>query len=226
MTVELARVAIEQPLKAATESGASAKDIGSKWNGELPASEMQSHPLWEGELPANENKPGNQDGTLPSLSEIRNTSSNDAIQTKDVASAENKELLKNECHTYNEEVKQYSAGGDTQPVEPQDLTRRTPQDLQQARTEFNQKREELIADWERKNDMDWPRYTEDVYSTNGKLIRRSGDRYDAHHVQPLELGGDNSAANITPMHAKDHYDKQGVHRPNGPYDTIATNMRG
>jgi hypothetical protein len=51
---------------------------------------------------------------------------------------------------------------------------------------------------------------------NGKLIHRAGDRYDAHHIQPISLNGKNEASNITPISAEKHFDKQGVHASDGP----------
>ena len=86
------------------------------------------------------------------------------------------------------------------------------------REEFNEKREELIKEWEEKTGIDWPRYQEDVYDEKtGTLIRKAGDRYDAHHIQPLSLGGKNEAGNITPVHANSHYDRRGIHAPDSPY---------
>ena len=85
------------------------------------------------------------------------------------------------------------------------------------REEFSSMKNKLISDWEAANNEKWPTYTEDVYSPNGKLIRHAGDKYDAHHIQPLTYGGKNTAENITPIHASQHFDKQGVHSPDSPY---------
>ena len=64
------------------------------------------------------------------------------------------------------------------------------------RDEFGNSKNKLINDWENQNDTKWPTYKDDVYSPNGKLIRREGDKYDAHHIQPLTYGGKNCAENI------------------------------
>ena len=85
------------------------------------------------------------------------------------------------------------------------------------RDEFGNVKNKLINDWETKNNQKWPTYNNDVYSPNGKLIRHEGDRYDAHHIQPLTFGGVNDANNITPLHANEHFDKQGVHSPDSPF---------
>ena len=88
------------------------------------------------------------------------------------------------------------------------------------------KKDELIKAWEQKNGKEWPRYEKDVYSKSGKLIRKAGGRYDAHHIRPLRQGGKNEVGNITPMHAEKHYDKQGIHAKDGPYDKVDEHLKG
>ena len=90
----------------------------------------------------------------------------------------------------------------------------------QNRDEFNKIKDDLIKQWEEQNGKEWPTYKEDVYSSNEHLIRRAGDKYDAHHIQPLSQGGKNEVSNITPLHAENHYDRQGIHSPNSPYAKI------
>lgn len=85
------------------------------------------------------------------------------------------------------------------------------------REEFGNNKKSLIAQWEKTNGTKWPVYESDVYSKSGKLIRRKGDKYDAHHVQPIMFGGKNIPNNITPLHAGEHFDKQGVHAPDSPF---------
>lgn len=85
---------------------------------------------------------------------------------------------------------------------------------------------ELKRQWEIENGRPWPKYETDVYSASGKLIRKAGSDYDAHHIQPLSLGGKNEASNITPLHAEVHYDKQGVHAPNSPYSQLDKALGG
>lgn len=88
------------------------------------------------------------------------------------------------------------------------------------RDEFSKSKCNLISEWENENGCKWPTYKEDVYSQSGKLIRRAGDRYDAHHIQPLTFGGQNTSANLTPLHAAEHYDKQGIHSPESPFGKL------
>jgi hypothetical protein len=103
-------------------------------------------------------------------------------------------------------------------IENQDLSdweKCSPEEVAEKRAEFRNLKDDLIKEWESNHGREWPTYEEDVYSENGKLIRKAGDKYDAHHIQPLEYGGKNSVDNINPMHAKDHYDRQGIHAPDG-----------
>lgn len=83
----------------------------------------------------------------------------------------------------------------------------------------------MINQWENANNREWPRYEEDVTTKEGKAIRKAGDKFDAHHVQPLELGGQNTVDNLTPMHANDHQGKQGIHRLGGTYDNMVKTVR-
>ena len=99
----------------------------------------------------------------------------------------------------------------------EDIEKTSSQEVAAKREEFNDIKSDLKKQWEEKNGMEWPKYDHDVYSSNGKLIRKAGQDYDAHHIQPLSMGGKNEVSNITPLNAEVHYDKQGVHAPNSPY---------
>lgn len=103
--------------------------------------------------------------------------------------------------------------------------RLSPEEIAEKRTEFNTNKERLIAEWEKLNGKEWPRYKEDVY-VNGKIIRKAGDRYDAHHVKPLSFGGKNEASNLTPISAEKHFDKQGIHAPTSPYGLLEKMAKG
>lgn len=101
-----------------------------------------------------------------------------------------------------------------------DMEKLSPEETALMREEFDDVKAGLKRQWEEKNGQPWPKYEEDVYSANGKLIRKAGSDYDAHHIQPLGLGGKNEAGNITPLHAEVHYDKQGIHAPDSPYSKM------
>ncbi|MBR4713092.1 MAG: HNH endonuclease [Paludibacteraceae bacterium] len=93
------------------------------------------------------------------------------------------------------------------------------------RNEFNNQKEKLRKEWSEKHHQEWPTYTEDFYAKSGKLIRQKGQPYDMHHIQPLSLGGKNTCDNMTPFHAKDHYDRQGIHANGGAYDRLSKKVK-
>lgn len=112
------------------------------------------------------------------------------------------------------------------PFDTSDLEKITPEENAEMREEFSEKKVQLKQEWEEANGRPWPKYDYDVYSANGKLIRKAGSDYDAHHIQPLGMGGKNEASNITPLNAEVHYDKQGVHAPDSPYSKLDQMLGG
>lgn len=106
------------------------------------------------------------------------------------------------------------------PFETRDLRKLSPEETATRRGEFDDRKSELKKQWSEENGQPWPKYSQDVYSSNGKMIRKAGGEYDVHHIQPLGMNGKNEVANITPLHANEHYDKQGVHAPNSPYSKL------
>ena len=112
----------------------------------------------------------------------------------------------------------------TDKVKAAEFEKRDPVENGKMHGEFGKKKKELIREWEDKNGRAWPRYEEDVYSDNGTKIRIRGNLYDAHHIQPLGMGGENMADNITPLHARDHYDRQGIHSPGSAYSELSEKL--
>ncbi len=112
------------------------------------------------------------------------------------------------------------------PFEVTDLKLRVSEENAEMREDFDEIKADLKRQWEEANGKPWPKYDHDVYSSSGKLIRKAGNDYDAHHIQPLGMGGDNDAKNITPLSAEVHYDKQGVHSANSPYSRIEKALGG
>lgn len=101
----------------------------------------------------------------------------------------------------------------------------SPEETAKERADFNQNKNGTIAEWEKENRKTWSVYEKDVYDDKGNLIRKKGQRYDAHHIQPLSMGGKNSADNITPISAEKHYDHKGVHANGSPYDNLEKEMK-
>jgi len=114
--------------------------------------------------------------------------------------------------------------------EASDLKKLSPEENAVAREEFSDRKKDLIQQWEEKNGCPWPRYEENVYIMNSRgdriQIREAGARYDAHHIQPLGLGGKNEADNITPLRADVHFDHFGVHAIGSPYDKMEKMLGG
>lgn len=85
------------------------------------------------------------------------------------------------------------------------------------REKFDDIKSDLRDQWEKEHGIEWPRYKEDVYDANGNIVRHKGDRYDVHHIQPLEYGGQNTVDNITPL----AYDKhKEIHSKYSPCNKI------
>ncbi len=125
---------------------------------------------------------------------------------------------------YIDDIKANSEFPDTINDSGAEYEKLSPEELAEKRAEFNAKKEQLIKEWEAENGREWPRYKEDLY-INGKLIRKAGDRYDAHHIHPLSFGGKNESGNLTPISADKHFDKQGVHAPDSPYGKLEKFLR-
>lgn len=147
--------------------------------------------------------------------DINGTDEEAATDIQNVETEEFKELK----IEYFDDLKQKSEYPDTidESLMDKEWSKITPELNGEMRDEFSTQKKDLIDEWEQMNDTKWPTYTEDVYSSSGKCIRHVGDRYDAHHIQPLTYGGKNEPSNITPLHASVHFDKQGIHAPDSPF---------
>lgn len=91
------------------------------------------------------------------------------------------------------------------------------------RIDFANKKSDLRKEWEVLNKTEWPRYKEPVYNEFGVKVRDVGDRYDAHHIQPLSLGGKNEASNITPLSIDKHKE---VHSKDGSCTKLVRSLEG
>ncbi|UVI31965.1 HNH endonuclease signature motif containing protein [Paenibacillus spongiae] len=122
---------------------------------------------------------------------------------------------------YGQELRDLSPYPETlQDLDITEWKKVSPDEVADNRMEFRNVKDTLIQQWEERTGNEWPTYDEDIYSGNGIKIRSAGDLYDAHHIRPLEFGGGNTSDNITPLHAEDHYDRQGIHAPGGVFARI------
>jgi hypothetical protein len=67
-----------------------------------------------------------------------------------------------------------------------------------------------IAEWERQTGQAWPRYAQDLLNADGKLLRKAGDPFDAHHVIENVYGGPHRWWNLTPARFPDQH-QGGIH---------------
>ena len=148
-----------------------------------------------------------------------NTSENSKqdIHNKDIS-----ELAKE----YIDDLKSKSGCPDTIPsdaIDPAKLELQPPEKVVDKREEFDDNKAKLRKEWEELNHQEWPKYKEDVVNDDGKVIRKAGDNYDAHHIQPLQLGGENVASNITPLDVNSHRE---VHSSTGSCKRLVENVKG
>lgn len=139
------------------------------------------------------------------------------IQKKDVS-----ELVQD----YIDDLKSKSECPETIPTDAIDsdkLEVQTPEKVAEKREEFDDNKAKLRKEWEELNHQEWPKYKEDVVNDEGKIIRKAGDNYDAHHIQPLQLGGENVASNITPLDVNSHRE---VHSSTGSCKVLVDNVKG
>lgn len=125
----------------------------------------------------------------------------------EVSSGEIKSALKE----YVSDLKAKSPCAETIPkncIDPGKIEVQSPEKVKEMRKEFNQKsvKDKLRAEWEKLNNQEWPTYKEDVLNSRGEVVRKAGDKFDAHHIKPLKLGGLNEASNITPLDMTKHAD--------------------
>ena len=100
---------------------------------------------------------------------------------------------------------------------------RSPEQVKKMREDFDDNKAKLRKEWEQLNNREWPKYDHDVYNKDGVRIRKVGDCYDAHHIQPLSLGGKNEASNLTPLDLTKHSE---VHSAGGSCTKLVEKFMG
>ncbi|WP_434778952.1 HNH endonuclease signature motif containing protein [Neisseria sp. Ec49-e6-T10] len=91
----------------------------------------------------------------------------------------------------------------------------SPLEVAKHRADFNRKKNNLINEWEKSTNQKWPTYSEDVIGENGKIVRKAGDKYDAHHIIENSYGGNNEWWNIHPAKFPNEH-QGGIHRSGSP----------
>lgn len=92
-----------------------------------------------------------------------------------------------------------------------ELKKLSSEETLRARLEFSLKKNKLIEKWEKETGKEWPRYKEDVKNSQGNVVRRAGDYYDAHHIIELSYGGPAESWNIVPARYPDKH-QNGIHK--------------
>jgi RHS repeat-associated protein len=90
-------------------------------------------------------------------------------------------------------------------------SRLTPEAGRELRKAFTNKlKKQQIAMWEAQTGQIWPRYVDDLYNSEGELLRTAGRPYDAHHVIENIYGGPHEWWNLTPARFPDQH-QGGIH---------------
>ena len=134
--------------------------------------------------------------------------------------------IKEVAEDYLNYLRKNSTCPETIPEKALDVSKlelQSPEKVAELREEFDDRRIKLRKEWEELNHQEWPKYTEDVTNENEVVIRKAGDCYDAHHVQPLQLGGANEASNLTPLDISKHRD---VHTSEGSCTKLVNAVKG
>jgi len=142
--------------------------------------------------------------------------------TKEVASSDLKEVAKE----YISDLKAKSSVADTikdNCIDVNKLEKVSPDKVAEMREQFDDNKAKLRKEWEAINNKEWPRYKQDVYNDNGVRIRKAGDCYDAHHIQPLSMGGANEASNLTPLDLSKHSE---IHSSGGSCTKLVEKFEG
>ncbi|MEC2744246.1 T7SS effector LXG polymorphic toxin [Bacillus cereus] len=92
----------------------------------------------------------------------------------------------------------------------------TSSETKRYRREFNKIKNSLIDEWEKQTGQKWPTYTEDVISEKtGKILRKKGEPYDAHHIIENSYRGEHEWWNIHPAKFPNEH-QGGIHGSGSP----------
>ncbi|MDL4842127.1 hypothetical protein QQS35_16940, partial [Aquibacillus sp. LR5S19] len=88
------------------------------------------------------------------------------------------------------------------------------------RAVFDKVKNKVIKDWEENTGQKWPVYNENVISEKtGKIIRKQGDKYDAHHIIENTFGGEHEWWNMHPAKFPNEH-QAGIHGAGSPANTL------
>lgn len=108
------------------------------------------------------------------------------------------------------ELKEYLASHDIERIDPSDTF--------QNHKDFNNHKKQLIEKWESETGKTWPRYDHDVIGSNGTVIAKKGQLFDAHHIIEVSYGGPNESWNIMPVSKEKHIE---IHQNNSTREVFS-----
>ncbi|MFX0569890.1 T7SS effector LXG polymorphic toxin [Bacillus pumilus] len=96
----------------------------------------------------------------------------------------------------------------------------SPIETAKHRAKFDSLKNKVIKDWERNTGQKWPVYNENIISEKtGKVIRKKGDKYDAHHIIENTFGGEHEWWNMHPAKFPNEH-QAGIHGAGSPANTL------
>jgi predicted ribonuclease toxin of YeeF-YezG toxin-antitoxin module len=96
----------------------------------------------------------------------------------------------------------------------------SPIETAKHRAEFDKVKNKVIKEWEENTGQKWPVYNENVISEKtGKIIRKQGDKYDAHHIIENTFGGEHEWWNMHPAKFPNEH-QAGIHGAGSPANTL------
>ena len=98
-------------------------------------------------------------------------------------------------------------------LKEQDFVKLNPEKAKLHRKLFDNARDKLIDEWEIRTVDKWPVYAHDILNDAGEVIRKEGQRFDAHHLIESSYGGPNAWWNLFPAAFPDEH-QGGIHAIN------------
>lgn len=98
-------------------------------------------------------------------------------------------------------------------LKEQEFVKLDPEKSKLHRKLFDNAKDKLIDEWEKNTGDKWPVYAQDVLNDAGEVIRKAGQRYDAHHLIETSFGGSNAWWNLHPAAFPSEH-QAGIHATN------------
>ncbi|MCA1018954.1 transposase [Bacillus stratosphericus] len=101
-----------------------------------------------------------------------------------------------------------------------EYSKMSPIETAKHRAKFDSVKNKVIKEWERNTGQKWPVYNENIISgKTGKVIRKKGDKYDAHHIIENTFGGEHEWWNMHPAKFPNEH-QAGIHGAGSPANTL------